>query len=157
MIIYNKILFKKNQIFREFIMKTALMIAFIFLGQTYNIELAITPTEQATGLMFRKEWTTDSQGMLFFNNTPRKVSFWMKNTYLDMTIFYLDKDFNILETHYPTPLSEKGMVSKSDNVQYILELNPKLEKQTVENWKEFSKLLKVNIKDSKDKIDKYRN
>ncbi len=126
-------------------MKTALMMAFIFLGQPYNIELAITPTEQATGLMFRKEWTEESQGMLFVNNSPRRVSFWMKNTYLDVTIFYLDKDFNILEIHYPTPLSEKSMVSKSSDVQYVLELNPKLEKQVVDSWEGFSKILQKNL------------
>lgn len=128
-------------------MKTALMMAFIFLGQPYNIELAITPTEQATGLMFRKEWTEESQGMLFVNNSPRRVSFWMKNTYLDVTIFYLDKDFNILEIHYPTPLSEKSMVSKSSDVQYVLELNPKLEKQVVDSWEGFSKILQKNLDD----------
>ncbi len=128
-------------------MKTALMMAFIFLGQPYNIELAITPTEQATGLMFRKEWTEESQGMLFVNNSPRRVSFWMKNTYLDVTIFYLDKDFNILEIHYPTPLSEKSMVSKSSDVQYVLELNPKLEKQVVDSWDGFSKILQKNLDD----------
>ncbi len=128
-------------------MKTALMMAFIFLGQPYNIELAITPTEQATGLMFRKEWTEESQGMLFVNNSPRKVSFWMKNTYLDVTIFYLDKDFNILEIHYPTPLSEKSMVSKSSDVQYVLELNPKLEKQVVDSWEGFSKMLQESLDD----------
>ncbi len=128
-------------------MKTALMMAFIFLGQPYNIELAITPTEQATGLMFRKEWTEESQGMLFVNNSPRKVSFWMKNTYLNVTIFYLDKDFNILEIHYPTPLSEKSMVSKSSDVQYVLELNPKLEKQVVDSWEGFSKMLQDSLDD----------
>ena len=128
-------------------MKTAFIIMFIFLGQAYNIELAITPVEQATGLMYRKEWTEKSQGMLFINKTPRQVSFWMKNTYLPLTMYYLDKNFNILEINHPIPLDENGVISKSDQVQYIFELNPKLEIQVTKNWKEFSKLLKQQLKE----------
>ena len=128
-------------------MKTAFIIMFIFLGQAYNIELAITPVEQATGLMYRKEWTEKSQGMLFINKTPRQVSFWMKNTYLLLTMYYLDKNFNILEINHPIPLDENGVISKSDQVQYIFELNPKLEIQVTKNWKEFSKLLKQQLKE----------
>ncbi len=135
-------------------MKTALMIAFMILGQSYNIELAITPTEQATGLMYRKEWTTDSQGMLFINTSPRQVAFWMKNTSLDMVIFYLDKDFNILETHHPIPFSEKSMTSKTSKVHYTLELDPKLESFTVKNWETFKIHLKKKLKGMDEKIEK---
>ncbi|MDK2819030.1 MAG: DUF192 domain-containing protein [Spirochaetota bacterium] len=136
-------------------MKTAFIIMFIFLGQAYNIELAITPIEQATGLMYRKEWTEKSQGMLFINKTPRQVSFWMKNTYLPLTMYYLDKNFNILEINHPIPLDENGIISKSDQVQYIFELNPKLEIQVTKNWKEFSKLLKQQLKEKE--ISKIKN
>lgn len=138
-------------------MKTAFIIMFIFLGQAYNIELAITPVEQATGLMYRKEWTEKSQGMLFINKTPRQVSFWMKNTYLPLTMYYLDKNFNILEINHPIPLDENGVISKSDQVQYIFELNPKLEIQVTKNWKEFSKLLKQQLKEKEKKISKINN
>lgn len=117
----------------------------MFLSQLYNIELAVTPMEQASGLMYRKEWTKESQGMLFVNQQPRRVSFWMKNTYLDMTIYYLDSEFNILEIHHPTPLDETGILSKSDKVQYILELNPKLETVVTKNWKKFKFLLMQNV------------
>ncbi|MGL4676786.1 MAG: DUF192 domain-containing protein [Brevinema sp.] len=137
-------------------MKTALMIAFMFLGQSYNIELALTPIEQATGLMYRQQWTDSSQGMLFVNNTPRQVSFWMKNTYLNMTIYYLDKDFNILEIHTPVPLNEIGITSKSDKVQYILELNPLLEKQVTSSWGEFSQLLREQLVQNQSTIQKYQ-
>ena len=133
-------------------MKTAFIIMFIFLGQAYNIELAITPVEQATGLMYRKEWTEWSQGVLFINKTPRQVSFWMKNTYLPLTMYYLDKNFNILEINHPIPLDENGVISKSDQVQYIFELNPKLEIQVTKNWKEFSKLLKQQLKEKEKKF-----
>ncbi|MGL4393919.1 MAG: DUF192 domain-containing protein [Brevinema sp.] len=126
-------------------MKTSLMIAFLFLSQTYQIELAITPTEKATGLMYRKAWTDDSQGMLFINEQPQKASFWMKNTYLNMTIFYLDSNFNILETFQAVPLSTNSMTSKRNDVKYILEINPALEQKIRSNWQEFSRLLKEGV------------
>ena len=138
-------------------MKTALIMVFIFLGQPYNIELAITPVEQATGLMYRKEWTKESQGMLFVNNAPRKVSFWMKNTYLPLTMYYLDANFNILEINHPAPLDESGVTSKSGQVQYIFELDPKLEKHITKNWKEFSKILKQQLKEKENEISKIQN
>ncbi len=138
-------------------MKTALMIAFIFMGRPYNIELALTPMEQAAGLMYRQEWTDDSQGMLFVNHVPRRVSFWMKNTYLDMTIFYLDKDFNILEIHYPVPLDETPMTSKTDRVQYVLELNPALEEQVRASWSDFAALMRAELASNKSDIAVYQN
>ncbi len=138
-------------------MKTALMIAFIFMGHPYNIELALTPMEQATGLMYRQNWTDDSQGMLFVNRVPRKVSFWMKNTYLDMTIFYLDKDFNILEIHHPTPLDETPMTSKTDRVQYVLELNPDLEEQVLSSWTEFAAQMRSSLENKTEDIAVYQH
>ncbi|MGL4389171.1 MAG: DUF192 domain-containing protein [Brevinema sp.] len=136
-------------------MKTSLMITFLFLSQTYNIELAITSTEKATGLMFRKEWTEDSQGMLFINEKAQKVSFWMKNTYLNMIIFYLDKDFNILQTFKAIPLSTNSMTSKTDDVKYVLELNSKLEQKVRNNWKDFSHLLKMELENNQDDIKRF--
>lgn len=135
-------------------MKTALMITFLFFSQQYNIELAITPTEKATGLMYRKQWNDDTQGMLFINEKPQQVSFWMKNTYLEMGIMYLDKDFNILEIHHPKPLSTTSILSKTSNVKYILEINPDLEQNIIDNWKQFKKLLKEQLISKEDEIFK---
>lgn len=137
-------------------MKTALIISFMFLSNIYNIELAITPSEQATGLMYRQQWTESFQGMLFINTYPRKVSFWMKNTYLDMDIYYLDKDFNIVEIHTPQPLDETGIPSKSNNIQYILELNPALKSQVTQNWELFKTKLKQELEKNYSKIQRIR-
>lgn len=135
-------------------MKTALMIIFLFLGQQYHIELAITPTEQATGLMYRKEWTEKSQGMLFINQNPRRVSFWMKNTYLPVTIYYIDKNWNILEVNHLKPLDETSVISKSSDVQYILEIDPALESQVTQKWTDFSVLIRQELKQEQERIKK---
>jgi len=138
-------------------MKTALMLTFLFLGQTFNIELAITPMEQSRGLMYRTEWSDDSQGMLFINDSPRKVAFWMKNTYLNMGIFYLDKNFNILEVNYPMPLDETSIISESDKVQYILELNPEYTQETIREWSQFRSVLRTELNKKQREIQKIQN
>lgn len=118
-------------------MKTALMISFLFMGQKINIDLAVKPLEHLTGMMYRQEWTDANHGMLFINDKPRQVSFWMKDTYLGLSIFYLDGEYNILEVHQGKPLDQTQLTSKATNVQYILELNPAMEAQVRTNWEAF--------------------
>ncbi|MGL4367244.1 MAG: DUF192 domain-containing protein [Brevinemataceae bacterium] len=136
-------------------MKTALMIVFMFLGQTYNIELAVTPTEKATGLMFRKQWT--EQGMLFIFDQPNQASFWMKNTYLDLVMIYLNDKMDICEVHYPVPLSNKSIVSKKHNIKYVLELNPKLKNDVLNNWPQFKVKLLEQLSEKETQIKRLQN
>src|SRR5262249_24451126 len=46
----------------------------------FGFEMAMTPEEQARGLMFRRE-LPDMQGMLFDFRREQPTSFWIKNTY----------------------------------------------------------------------------
>ncbi len=43
-----------------------------------NLEVALTPTQQSKGLMFRST-LADDRGMLFIFNPPMAIGFWMKN------------------------------------------------------------------------------
>lgn len=133
-------------------MKMALCLSFIFLGQILNIDLAITPIEQSTGYMYRTEWKDDNQGMLFINKIPHATSFWMRNTHLNIILFYIDSNFSILERHQLIPLSERKVHSKTDNVHYVLEINPKLEKLITDNWKEFTLILAKELEKKKPEI-----
>lgn len=135
----------ENQVLGVFIMKTAFMISFLFYGEIFKIELAITPLEQATGLMYRQTWDDDFQGMLFVNDEPTQVSFWMKNTHLELIMLYLDSDFNIVEMHRPIPYDTASIVSKTSNIQYILELNPEYEGKVVQNWEAFKDKLAEQV------------
>lgn len=60
-----------------------------FGGQRINLEVALTPEQQALGLMYRPALAPD-RGMLFPISPPRPVSFWMKNVpvALDMVFIY---------------------------------------------------------------------
>jgi uncharacterized protein len=61
-------------------------------------ELARSQEEQTKGLMFR-ESLPDGQGMLFIYGSDRRMSFWMKNTKVDLSIAFLAADGLILEIH----------------------------------------------------------
>ena len=85
-------------------------------------EVADTPQESQTGLMFRDS-LPESQGMIFVFDTPRQANFWMKNTRIPLSIAYIDSTGKILEIHSMKPFDETLVRSAFDNVVYALEVN----------------------------------
>ncbi len=90
-------------------------------GNILNIEIAETETDRTTGLMNRKSLDKES-GMLFVFESDRKLSFWMKNTYIPLSIAFISSDGIIKEIRDMAPLSLESIVSKN-NVRYALEVN----------------------------------
>lgn len=91
-----------------------------------TVEIAKSREQLEHGLMFREKMTTDS-GMLFIFPDEQPLSFWMKNTYIDLTIAYIGKDKKIidiidmkatsaLQTSFPSYPSSKPAM-------YALEMN----------------------------------
>ncbi len=72
-----------------------------------TVELATSPAERQKGLMDRMEMDED-RGMLFlFPGAQGKGhGFWMRNTYIPLTIAYLDQDGTVLALMDGTPLDE---------------------------------------------------
>jgi uncharacterized membrane protein (UPF0127 family) len=87
-----------------------------------TVELADTPQASENGLMFRDSLPED-HGMLFIFDQPRKASFWMRNTKIPLSIAYADSDGKILEIKSMNPLDETVVPSRSDEVDYALEVN----------------------------------
>ena len=89
----------------------------------YNIhaEVARTPLQQQTGLMFRREMAAH-EGMLFVFDQPGPRCFWMRNTPLPLTIAYIADDGSIVDLIDMQPLSEQSHCS-SRPVRYALEMN----------------------------------
>ncbi len=84
-------------------------------------ELAITPEQQATGMMFRKEMGTN-EGMLFVNEEPGLRCFWMRNTLIPLSIAFLADDGSIVNIADMEPRSEKSHCS-AQPVRFALEMN----------------------------------
>ena len=87
----------------------------------FGVELAVTPEEQAKGLMFRRE-LPEGQGMLFDFQREQPTSFWMKNTYISLDMIFIRADGRILRIAENTvPLSE-ALVSSGGPVRAVLEV-----------------------------------
>jgi uncharacterized membrane protein (UPF0127 family) len=94
-------------------------------GETFSVELATTPKTQSLGLMFR-ESLEDDHGMLFIFPSAITRSFWMKNTKIELDIFYFDKDLklvNVIESAQPCRTTQCPSYSSTGPARYVLELN----------------------------------
>jgi uncharacterized membrane protein (UPF0127 family) len=85
-------------------------------------EIADTRQASENGLMFRDS-LPEGSGMLFVFDSPRKASFWMRNTKIPLSIAFIDSAGNILEIKSMYPLDETLVPSRSDQVAYALEVN----------------------------------
>jgi hypothetical protein len=54
----------------------------------FTVEVAATPQQQETGLMFRTSVGAD-RGMIFPYDPPQEVAFWMKNTLIPLDIVFV--------------------------------------------------------------------
>ena len=88
--------------------------------KTVKAELAVTPQEQATGYMFRKD-IPEGTGMLFIFEKEQFLSFWMKNTPTPLSIAYIDSDGIIKDIFDMEPFNLET-VSSTSKVRYALEV-----------------------------------
>jgi uncharacterized membrane protein (UPF0127 family) len=87
----------------------------------FAVELAVTPEQQAKGLMFRRE-LPEGRGMLFDFQKEQPASFWMKNTYIPLDMIFIRANGRILRVAENTvPLSE-ALVSSGGPVRAVLEV-----------------------------------
>lgn len=86
-----------------------------------NAQLALTPEQRQTGLMFRKEMP-QSEGMLFVFEQVAQQCFWMRNTFLPLTAAFLADDGTIVNLADMKPLSTDSHCS-AQPVRYVLEMN----------------------------------
>jgi hypothetical protein len=84
-------------------------------------EVALTPQQRMTGLMFRREMGA-SEGMLFVSAQPAPQCFYMRNTLLPLTIAFIDDDGTIVDLVDMQPLDESSHCS-SRPLRYALEMN----------------------------------
>lgn len=86
-----------------------------------NVEIVRTPEERQQGLMFRKSLPQD-QGMLFIYEDSDIRNFWMKNTYIPLSLAYIDENCQIFQLVDMEPLEEKFYPSARP-ARFVLEVN----------------------------------
>lgn len=92
-----------------------------------KVEMATTQAQHAYGLMNRSSLPID-EGMLFVFNEELPLSFWMKNTIIDLAIAYIDKnriivDIQEMKATTPLALSEPPSYPSAKPARYALEMN----------------------------------
>lgn len=66
--------------------------------KTITVEIAETSKQLEHGLMYRKKLAADS-GMLFIFPDEQIRMFWMKNTLIDLSIGYFNKQKKLIDIH----------------------------------------------------------
>lgn len=86
-----------------------------------DAQVALTPQQQQTGLMYRKEMP-QAEGMLFVFEQPSTQCFWMKNTLLPLSAAFVADDGRIVNLVDMQPLTLDSHCS-DEPVRYVLEMN----------------------------------
>lgn len=89
-----------------------------------DLEVANTTWERRKGLMGRKRLTTD--GMFFKFPREKKLSFWMRDTYLPLDIIFISKDGRVVNVKEADPepgTAEENLTSyySQEPAQYVVE------------------------------------
>jgi uncharacterized membrane protein (UPF0127 family) len=87
----------------------------------FGVEMAVTPEEQAKGLMFRRE-LPEGQGMLFDFQREQPTSFWMKNTYISLDMIFIRADGRILRIAENTEPHSTKIISSGGLAKGVLEV-----------------------------------
>ncbi|HEX4208882.1 MAG TPA: DUF192 domain-containing protein [Candidatus Binataceae bacterium] len=85
-------------------------------------EIAATPQERETGLMYRSHLGADD-GMIFLFTHPQPLQFWMKNTEIPLDMIFANSNRQVVGiVERAEPYSEQ-LLSAGGDSQYVLEVN----------------------------------
>jgi uncharacterized protein len=87
----------------------------------FNVEVAATNAQQATGLMFVEELGPD-EGMVFPFVPARPASFWMKNTLIPLDMIFVRPDCSIARVAVNTVPHSLEPVGVEENLAGVLEI-----------------------------------
>jgi uncharacterized membrane protein (UPF0127 family) len=93
----------------------------IYLGpETFDAELALTPIQEQTGMMFRTN-IQETDAMLFVLPATDRAAFWMKNCPESISAAYIDPNGVIQEIHHLEHDDTNTVFSATDNIRFVLE------------------------------------
>lgn len=88
----------------------------------FTVELADTPQARSRGLMHRETLPRGS-GMLFVYESPRRASFWMKNTLIPLDMLFADQTGTIRHVHHGAVPGDLTPIEGGAGVFAVLEIN----------------------------------
>ena len=86
-----------------------------------EVQVASTPAQQSTGLMYRAEMP-QHEGMLFVFPEAKQQCFWMKNTLIPLTAAFVADDGTVINLEDMQPQTTQSHCSAKP-VRFVLEVN----------------------------------
>ncbi len=90
-------------------------------GQKILVEVAVTEADRMQGLMHRR-MMPENRGMLFVFPQPAHHAFWMMNTYIPLSIAFMEDDGTIVNIEDMQPHTQNSHSARKP-VRYALEMN----------------------------------
>jgi uncharacterized membrane protein (UPF0127 family) len=95
----------------------------IYLGDVrLRVEVEDTPAGRRRGLMYRRKLPRN-QGMLFVFEEPDFHAFWMKDTYIPLSIAFVSEEMEIVQIDSMFPRDVLNHRFPEERVKYAIEVN----------------------------------
>jgi uncharacterized membrane protein (UPF0127 family) len=88
----------------------------------FAVTVADDNMERSRGLMFVEDMPTMT-GMLFIYESPRRASFWMRNTLIPLDMLFADPTGVITRVHENAVPLDETSIDGGEGVQFVLEIN----------------------------------
>jgi len=87
----------------------------------FDIELALDDSHRQYGLMFRTN-LPEMNGMLFIYEEKKRISMWMKNTFIPLDILFIDDDGKIIRIAKSQQPRSLSLIRSGGEAKAVLEL-----------------------------------
>ena len=89
--------------------------------QELSLDIADNELKRSYGLMNRRDIKPNS-GMLFIWKDSQIRNFWMKNTYFNLDLFFLNKQGQIIEIYKNAKAFDETNIKSQNKVNFVVEL-----------------------------------
>jgi uncharacterized membrane protein (UPF0127 family) len=90
-------------------------------AQHFDVWIADSPARQTQGLMFVRDLPA-GRGMLFLEKEARPMTFWMKNTYIELDMLFIGPDHRIVKIAARAPPLSLDNINSDAAVIAVLEI-----------------------------------
>ena len=88
---------------------------------SYLVEVMRSDLEQQRGMMYRKSLDKNN-GMLFLFKKPKSAVFWMKNTYIELSVAFINREKKVVEIFDLEPGNLDSVCSVSKDIIAAVEM-----------------------------------